>query len=100
MPFRDRGGEEASTFPLSVRTYERSKCPLLRARNHNANLNSLWQAVRRAGGVIPEAPGAGAVGSRHPVTECTRLLRGQETNGCSRGSSRHVCVVHTFRCDE
>jgi transposase len=34
-------------------------------RDHNASVNILEKACGRAGRVIPEAPGAGAVGSRH-----------------------------------
>jgi putative transposase len=50
---------------LSVRIYECPHCGLVMDRDHNASVNILQQAVGRHGCVIPEAPGAGAVGSRH-----------------------------------
>ena len=50
---------------LSVRVYECPHCGLVMDRDHNASVNILQQAVGRHGLVIPEAPGAGAVGSRH-----------------------------------
>jgi putative transposase len=55
-------------MPLSVRVYECPQCGLLIHRDHNGSKNILQeglQACGRAGRVVPEAPGAGAVGSRH-----------------------------------
>jgi putative transposase len=52
-------------MPLSVRIYECPSCGLVIDRDHNASKNILEEAVGRHGRVIPEAPGAGAVGSRH-----------------------------------
>jgi len=55
-------------MPLSVRVYECTQCGLVIHRDHNGSLNILAnarQACGRAGRVIPEAPGAVAVGSRH-----------------------------------
>ena len=52
-------------IPLSVRVYECPHCGLALDRDHNASMNILQQAVGRHGCVNPEAPGAGAVGSRH-----------------------------------
>ena len=57
-------------MPLSVRVYECPLCGLVIHRDHNASLNILAdarQACGRAGRVIPEAPGTGAVGSRHKL---------------------------------
>ena len=56
---------QRQNIPLSVRVYECPQCGLGIDRDHNASLNILAQAVGRHGGVIPEAPGAAAVGSRH-----------------------------------
>ncbi len=56
---------QRQNIPLSVRVYECPQCGLGIDRDHNASLNILAQAVGRHGGVIPEAPGAQAVGSRH-----------------------------------
>lgn len=57
-------------IPLSVRLYECPACGLVMDRDHNASVNILEEACGRAGRAIPEAPGAGAVGSRHftPLT--------------------------------
>ncbi len=52
-------------MPLSVRVYACPACGLMMDRDHNASMNILAEACGRAGRVIPEAPGAGAVGSRH-----------------------------------
>jgi putative transposase len=55
-------------MPLSVRVYECPNCGLIIDRDHNGSMNILDEALEacgRAGRVIPEAPGAGAVGSRH-----------------------------------
>ena len=55
-------------MPLSVRVYECPHCGLVIHRDHNGSLNILAdarQAVGRHSRVIPEAPGAGALGSRH-----------------------------------
>ena len=55
-------------IPLSVRVYECPTCGLVIHRDHNGSLNILadaCQAVGRHSRVIPEAPGAAAVGSRH-----------------------------------
>jgi putative transposase len=55
-------------MPLSVRVYECPHCGLVIHRDHNGSLNILTDGLHacgRAGRVIPEAPGAGAVGSRH-----------------------------------
>jgi putative transposase len=55
-------------MPLSVRVYECPVCGLIIDRDHNSSKNILDQAleaVGRHGRVIPEALGAGAVGSRH-----------------------------------
>jgi putative transposase len=61
------------SMPLSVRIYECPHCGLIIHRDHNGSLNILadaCQAVGRHSRVIPEAPGAGAVGSRHEVLYC------------------------------
>ncbi len=58
-------------MPLSVRVYGCPQCGLVIHRDHNGSLNILaegLQACGRAGRVVPEAHGAGAVGSRHSVT--------------------------------
>ncbi len=55
-------------MPLSVRIYECPQCGLVMDRDHNGSVNILedgLKAVGRDSRVIPEAPGAGAVGSRH-----------------------------------
>jgi putative transposase len=55
-------------MPLSARVYECPQCGLVIHRDHNASHNILAEALQacgRAGRVVPEAPGAGAVGSRH-----------------------------------
>jgi putative transposase len=55
-------------MPLSVRVYECPVCGLVIDRDHNSSKNILedgLKAVGRDSRVIPEAPGAGAVGSRH-----------------------------------
>jgi putative transposase len=55
-------------MPLSVRVYECPQCSLVIHRDHNGSLHILAdarQAVGRHSRVIPEAPGAAAVGSRH-----------------------------------
>jgi transposase len=55
-------------MPLSVRVYECPVCGLVIDRDHNGSKNILdeaLEAVGRHGRVIPEALGAGAVGSRH-----------------------------------
>jgi putative transposase len=58
-------------MPLAVRVFECPNCGLVLNRDHNSSVNILnealheLQACGRAGRVIPEAPGAGAVGSRH-----------------------------------
>jgi len=55
-------------MPLSVRVYDCPQCGLVIHRDHNGSHNILaegLQACGRAGRVVPEAPGAGAVGSRH-----------------------------------
>ena len=55
-------------MPLSVRVYECPQCGLVIDRDHNGSKNILEEglkAVGRHSRVIPEAPGAGAVGSRH-----------------------------------
>jgi putative transposase len=55
-------------MPLSVRVYECPHCGLVIHRDHNGSLNILTDALQacgRAGRGVPEAPGAGAVGSRH-----------------------------------
>jgi len=57
-------------MPLSVRVYECPRCGLVIDRDHNASKNILEEAVGRHGRVIPEAPGAGAVGSRHESLCC------------------------------
>ncbi|HYX48853.1 MAG TPA: zinc ribbon domain-containing protein, partial [Ktedonobacteraceae bacterium] len=52
----------------SVRVYECPSCGLVIDRDHNGSHNILaaaLEAMGRHGRVIPEAPGAGAVGSRH-----------------------------------
>jgi putative transposase len=57
-------------MPLSVRLYECPKCGLVMDRDHNGSVNILGdglKAVGRDSRVIPEAPGAGAVGSRHKL---------------------------------
>jgi putative transposase len=57
-------------MPLSVRVYECPRCGLVLDRDYNGSKNILeagLQAVGRHGHVIPEAPGAGAAGSRHCV---------------------------------
>ena len=57
-------------MPLSVRVYECPHCGLVIHRDHNGSLNILtdaFHAVGRHSRVIPEAPGTGAVGSRHYV---------------------------------
>ena len=59
-------------MPLSVRLYECPQCGLVMDRDHNGSVNILadgLKAVGRDSRVIPEAPGAGAVGSRHMVIE-------------------------------
>jgi putative transposase len=55
-------------MPLSVRVYECPSCGLVIDRDHNGSINILDEALKavgRHGHVILEAPGAGAVGSRH-----------------------------------
>jgi putative transposase len=52
-------------MPLSVRIYDCPNCGLVMNRDHNASVTILHQAVGRHGHVVLEAPGAGAVGSRH-----------------------------------
>jgi putative transposase len=55
-------------MPLSVRVYECPRCGLVIHRDHNGSKNILakaFKAVGRHSRVIPEAPGAGAMGSRH-----------------------------------
>jgi putative transposase len=65
-------------MPLSVRVYECPQCGLVIHRDHNGSKNILAEALQacgRAGRVIPEAPGAGAVGSRHlPSSPATKSL--------------------------
>ena len=43
-------------MPLSVRTYECTKCGIILDRDHNSSVNILAKACGRAGRVIPEAP--------------------------------------------
>ena len=65
------GCSHRQPMPLSVRVYECPNCGLVIHRDHNGSLNILAdarQAVGRHSRVIPEAPGAGAVGSRHNGT--------------------------------
>jgi putative transposase len=67
-------------MPLSVRVYECSHCGLVIHRDHNGSLNILAEglyACGRAGRVVPEAPGAGAVGSRHRANMRSRATRAQ-----------------------
>ena len=55
-------------MPLSVRIYECPRCGLVIDRDHNGSQNIVagaLNAVGRLSRFIPEAPGAGAVGSRH-----------------------------------
>jgi putative transposase len=55
-------------MPLSVSVYECPSCGLVIDRDHNGSINILDEALKavgRHGHVILEAPGAGAVGSRH-----------------------------------
>ena len=57
-------------MPLSVRVYECATCGLVIDRDYNGSKNILEEALEamgRHGCVIPEAPGAGAVGSRHEL---------------------------------
>jgi putative transposase len=55
-------------MPLSVRIYECPRCGLVINRDYNGSQNILADALKAVGRhsrVIPEAPGTGAVGSRH-----------------------------------
>jgi putative transposase len=65
------GCSHRQPMPLSVRVYECHNCGLVIHRDYNGSLNILAdarQAVGRHSRVIPEAPGAGAMGSRHNGT--------------------------------
>jgi putative transposase len=64
-------------MPLSVRIFECPSCALIIDRDYNGSKNILDQAleaVGRHGRVIPEAPGAGAVGSRHSASTLSETL--------------------------
>ena len=68
-------------MPPSVRVYECATCGLVIDRDYNGSKNILEEALEamgRHGCVIPEAPGAGAVGSRHELHHYLQVQRDDE----------------------
>lgn len=77
------------SMPLSVRVYECPRCGLVLDRDYNGSKNILEEALKAVGRhsrVIPEAPGAGAVGSRHACDICTN------EPSCGAGAGSGPCV--------